>query len=38
MALEVVLTTIDIVTNIKGLTISTLKLYDKHLLEHLIVD
>jgi hypothetical protein len=38
MAPEVVLATIDLVANIKGSTTSTLKLHDKHLLEHLVVD
>jgi hypothetical protein len=38
MGPEVVLATIDLVANIEGSTTFTLKLHDKHLLEHLIVD
>jgi hypothetical protein len=38
MALQVVSATIDLVANIEGSATSTLKLHDKHLLEHLVVD
>jgi hypothetical protein len=38
MAIEVVSATIDLVANIESLTTYTLKLHDKHLLEHLVVD